>query len=145
MVVLKKILMKIIKTSKLIGYKSYKVGKDFEEQIIDYYADRDYFVFKVPTVIQGTVFDIIVIKGGTTLCIECKHTNSAKLNFIGSGLAKKEDEITHFVKKTNTNIYFYIKSEKLNGIYWTTYKRSWELLKKQGYLDLEKDCFKATI
>ena len=37
-----------------MGYKSYKVGKDFEEQIIDYYADRGYFVFKIPTVIQGT-------------------------------------------------------------------------------------------
>ena len=135
----------IIRMRNLMGYKSYKVGKDFEEQIIDYYADRGYFVFKIPTVIQGTVFDIIVIKGGSALCIECKHTNSAKLNFVGSGLAKKEDEITHFVKKTNTNIYFYIKSEKLNGIYWTTDGRSWELLKKQGYLDLEKDCFKAII
>lgn len=128
-----------------MGMKQYKVGKDWEEDIIDYYRNKHYFAYKVPTGLTGTVFDIICIKSASCLVIECKHVTGDKLYFKGSGLSKKYDEIDHFVTSFDTNVYIYVKSDKLNAIYWTTWTRSGELLKEKGYLDLEKDCIKAVI
>ena len=128
-----------------MGIKQYKVGKEWEQAVIDYYRKKNYYAYKVPTQLSGTVFDILCIKNAGVLAIECKHIIGDKLYYIGSGISKKSDEIDHFVDTFNTNIYIYIKSDKLNGVYWTTWVRSGELLKKKGYLDLEKDCFKATL
>ena len=128
-----------------MGMKSYVVGKSFEEEVLDYYNKLGYFTYKMPTQIVGTVFDIVAIKNATCLTIECKHIEGSKLNYKSSGIAKKRDELNHFVDTCNTNIYLYIKSDKLNGVYWTTWKRSGKLLEDRGYLDLEKDCFKADL
>lgn len=128
-----------------MGIKQYKVGKEWEQEIIKYYRNKGYFAYKLATEVGGTVFDIICIKNAGCLCIEAKHVTGDKLYYIGSGISKKYDEIEHFVKTFNTNVYIYVKSDKLNNVYWTTWVRSGELLKEKGYLDLEKDCFKATL
>lgn len=128
-----------------MGMKQYKVGKDWEEDVIDYYYKKGYFTLKWPTMFTGTVFDIIAIKNGGVLAIECKHVTGDKLSFKSSGIEKKYDEIEHFVKTCGTNVYIYIKSDKLNGVYWTTFARSGQLLKEKGHLDLQKDCFKAVL
>ena len=126
-----------------MGIKQYKVGKGWEEQILDYYNKKGYFTYKIPTVNEGTVFDIIAIKNGAALCIECKHITGDKLRYKGSGLLKKTDEIEHFIKTTGNNLYLYVKSDT-DGYFWTTWLRSSELLKKQGYLST-KDMFKADL
>ena len=128
-----------------MGMKSYIVGKTFEEEILDYYNKMDYFTYKIPTQINGTVFDIIAIKNGQCLTIECKHVEGDKLNYKSSGIAKKKDELNHFVDTSNTNVYIYVKSDKLGKIYWTTWKRSGKLLEDRGYLKLEEDCFVANL
>ncbi len=128
-----------------MGIKQYRVGKEWEKAVMKYYRNKGYFTYKVPTELEGTVFDIICIRDASAMCIECKHVTGKKLYFRGSGLSKKYDELEHFVMVHNTNVYLYIKSDELDAIYWTTWVRSGELLKEQGYLDLEKDCIKATI
>ena len=128
-----------------MGMKSYQVGKSFEEEVLDYYNKLGYFTYKMPTQIVGTVFDIIAIKNAVCLTIECKHVQGDKINYKSSGLYKKKDELNHFVSSCNTNVYIYIKSDKLNGVYWTTWKRSAKLLEDRGYLKLDKDCFKADL
>ena len=126
-----------------MGIKQYSVGKSWESEILDYYNKRNYFAYKIPTVNEGTVFDIIVIKSGGCMCIECKHIKGDKLYYKGSGLLKKTDEIEHFIETTGNNIYLYVKSDT-DGCFWTTWLRSSELLKEQGYLST-KDMFKADL
>lgn len=126
-----------------MGIKQYSVGKSWESEILDYYNKRNYFAYKIPTVNEGTVFDIIVIKKGGCMCIECKHIKGDKLYYKGSGLLKKTDEIEHFINTTGNNLYLYVKSDT-DGCFWTTWVRSSELLKKQGYLST-KDMFKADL
>lgn len=126
-----------------MGIKQYKVGKSWEEEIINYYNKKGYFTYKIPTVNEGTVFDIIALKNGAALCIECKHITGNKLHYKGSGLLKKTDEIEHFITTTGNNIYIYVKSDA-EGCFWTTWARSSELLKEQGYLST-KDMFKADL
>ena len=128
-----------------MGIKSYDNGKNWETEIINYYYDKGYFVLKIPTLINGTVFDILAIRNSKCLAIECKHVTGKKLMYAGCGLKKKTDEIEHFIKTSNTNLYIYIKSDELDGVYWTTWVRSSQILKEKGYLDLEKDCLKANI
>ena len=126
-----------------MGIKQYKVGKSWEEKILDYYNKKGYFTYKIPTINEGTVFDILAIKNGACLCIECKHIKGDKLYYKGSGLLKKTDEIEHFINTTGNNIYLYVMSDT-DGYYWTTWVRSSELLKKQGYLSTQ-DMFKADL
>lgn len=128
-----------------MGMKQYLVGKTFEEEVIDYYHKMNYFTYKIPTQISGTVFDIIAIRNGACLAIECKHVEGDKLSFKSSGLAKKKDELDHFIATCNTNVYIYVKSDKLGKIYWTTWKKSGKLLEDKGYLKLEEDCFVADL
>ena len=128
-----------------MGMKSYLVGKSFEEEVLDYYNKLGYFTYKMPTQIVGTVFDIIAIKNAACLTIECKHIQGDKLHYKSSGIAKKRDELNHFVDTCNTNVYIYIKSDKLDGVYWTTWKRSGKLLETRGYLNVAKDCFRANL
>lgn len=123
--------------------KSYKNGKNWEDKIIDYYNDKGYFTYKIPTMNAGTVFDIIALHNGAALCIECKHITGSKLYYESSGLKKKTDEIERFVHKTGNNLYIYVNSDK-DGIYWTTWANSGDLLKSQGYLKTS-DMIKATI
>lgn len=123
--------------------KSYTNGKNWEDKIIEYYSDKGYFVYKIPTMNTGTVFDIIALHNGAALCIECKHITGSKLYYESSGLKKKTDEIERFVNKTGNNLYIYVNSDK-DGIFWTTWANSGELLKSQGYLSTS-DMIKATI
>lgn len=123
--------------------KSYLNGKGWEEQILDYYHKKNYFTYKIPTMNGGTVFDIIVIHNGAALCIECKHITGSKLYYESSGLKKKTDEIENFIKTTGNNLYIYVKSDS-DGIYWTTWANSSDLLKSQGYLKTS-DMIKAKI
>lgn len=123
--------------------KQYSVGKDWEDTIIKYYADKGYFVYKIPTMNSGTVFDIIAIHKGAALMIECKHTESDKLYYAGSGIAKKRDEIDHFVNTTGNNLYIYVKSDK-TGTWWTTWVKAKPIFEEKGYITLE-DCFKCEV
>lgn len=127
-----------------MGLKQQQIGKSFEKVILDYYASKGYWSYKIPTEFGGTICDIIVARNGSCLFIECKHTTGSKLYYKGSGIYKKRDELNNFVKKYNCNIYIMIDSDKL-GYFWTTWVRSKETFEEQGYLDLEKDCFKAVL
>lgn len=123
--------------------KQYDLGKKWEETIIKYYNDRNYFTYKIPTMNSGTVFDIIAIKKGAALMIECKHTDSDKLYYSGSGLLKKRDELDHFIDKTKNNIYLYVKSEE-TGTWWTTWLKAKPILEEKGYITKE-DCYPCNL
>lgn len=125
-----------------MGIIQYKVGKTWEEILLDYYKKRGFFAYKFPTEYKGTICDIIVSKNGSCMFIEAKHVTGKKLYYKGCGIYKKKDEIDRFVNKTNNNVYIMIKSDKL-GVYWTTWVRSKNIFEKKGYLDLETDCFCA--
>lgn len=123
--------------------KQYTVGKEWEDTIIKYYNDKKYFVYKIPTMNNGTVFDIIVVKNGACLMIEAKHTEGDKLYYKGSGLIKKRDELDHFVSETGNNVYIYIKSEKC-GTYWTTWVKARPILEEKGFVRME-ECYKCEL
>ena len=120
------------------GLKSQSVGKEWEQEIMDAYYEKGYQPFKLATEISGTCFDIIAIKNATALCIEAKHITGDKLYFKGSGLSKKEDEINHFIKHCNTNVYIFVKSDK-TGIWYNSWLNVYPLLKNKGYITKE-DC-----
>lgn len=125
-----------------MGLKQYSVGKEWEEELLDYYSKRGFFAYKFPTEFNGTICDIIVAKKGACMFIEAKHTKNEKLYYKSSGIYKKRDELDRFVAKTKNNVYIMIKSDKL-GKYWTTWVRSRDTFERKGYLDLKKDCFCA--
>lgn len=125
-----------------MSLKQQQVGKSFEQEILEYYGKRNYWVYKMPTEFSGTICDIIVMKNSSCLFIEAKHTTSDKLYYKGCGIYKKRDEINNFVQKYNTNIYIMIKSDKV-GVYWTTWKKAKPIFEDKGYLDIEKDCYKG--
>ena len=127
-----------------MGLKQYEVGKSWEETLMDYYGKRGYFTHKFPTEFNGTICDILVAKNGSCMFIEAKHTKTNKLYYKGCGIYKKRDELDNFVKKYNNNVYIMIKSDTL-GVYWTTWLKAKPIFEEKGYLDLEKDCFKAEI
>lgn len=127
-----------------MGITQYKVGKSWEEELLNYYHNKNYWVYKIPTLNNGTVFDIIVVKGGSCLCIEAKHITGDKLYYKGCGIYKKRDELDRFVKKTNNNVYIMIKSDKV-GYFWTTWLKAKPIFEEKGYLDLGKDCFKVML
>lgn len=123
--------------------KQYSVGKKWEDTIIDWYSKKGYFVYKVPTMVSGTVFDIFVARGGSCMMIECKHIDGDKLYYAGSGILKKRDELDHFVKTTNNNIYIYVDSEK-TGTWWTTWVEAKPKFEEKGYIDIN-DCVKMDL
>ena len=127
-----------------MSIKQYNVGKSFEKEILEYYSKKGYWTYKIPTEFGGTICDILVVKNGAVMFIECKHTTSDKLYYKGCGIYKKRDEIDNFVKKYNCNVYIMIKSDKV-GVYWTTWINAKPIFESQGYLDLEKDCFKGNM
>jgi len=120
--------------------KQYNVGKKWEDTIIEWYNKKGYFVYKVPTMVSGTVFDILVARSGSCMMIECKHIDGDKLYYAGSGILKKRDELDHFVKTTNNNIYIYVNSEK-TGTWWTTWVEAKPKFEEKGYIDIN-DCVK---
>ena len=120
------------------GLKSQRVGKTWEQEILDMYYVKGYQGFKLATEISGTCFDIILLKNSTALCIEAKHIQGDKLYFKSSGLSKKEDEINHFIKHCNTNVYIFVKSDK-TGIWYNSWLNVYPLLKNKGYITKE-DC-----
>lgn len=123
--------------------KQYKVGDNWEKEVLDYYNKRGYFTYKIPTMNSGTVFDILIIKNGSAMCIECKHIDSDKLYYQGSGILKKRDELDHFVKRTNNNVYIYVKSDK-TGTWWTTWLKAKPIFEEKGYITVD-DCFKCDL
>ena len=120
------------------GLKSQSVGKKWEQELLDAYYKRGYQGFKIATEISGTCFDIILIKNATVMCIEAKHIQGDKLYFKGSGLSKKEDEINHFIKHCNTNVYVFVKSDK-TGIWYSSWLQLYPIFKEKGYITKE-DC-----
>lgn len=127
-----------------MGITQYKVGKSWEEELMDYYHKRGFFTYKFPTEFNGTICDLIIARNGSCMFIECKHVKHKKLYYKANGLNKKRDELDNFVKKYNNNIYIMIKSDDL-GIYWTTWLKSKPIFEEKGYLDLATDCFCANI
>lgn len=123
-----------------MGITQYKVGKSWEEELMNYYGKRGFYTYKFPTDFNGTICDILVSKNGSCMYIEAKHTKTDKLYYKGCGIYKKRDELDNFVNKYNNNIYIMIKSDKL-GIYWTTWVKARPIFEKKGYLDLKEDCY----
>ena len=120
------------------GIKSQAVGKSWEQEIMDMYYGRGYQPIKIATEIKGTCFDIVLIKNATVMCVEAKHITGDKLYFKGSGLSKKEDEINHFIKHCNTNVYIFVKSDK-TGTWFHSWMAVYPILKERGYITKE-DC-----
>lgn len=127
-----------------MGVTQYKVGKSWEEELMDYYHKRGFFTYKFPTEFNGTICDLIIARNGSCMFIECKHIKHKKLYYKANGINKKRDELDNFVKKYNNNIYIMIKSDDL-GIYWTTWLKAKSIFEEKGYLDLATDCFCANI
>lgn len=123
--------------------KQYALGKAWEEKILKYYSDRGYFAYKIPTMNSGTVFDIIVVRKGAALMIECKNIEDDKLYYAGSGILKKRDELNHFVDTTGNNVYIYVNS-KTSGTWWTTWIRARDIFEKKGYIE-KSDCFECDL
>lgn len=121
-----------------MGLKQQKVGKSWEQEIMDAYYKKGWQPFKIPTENDGTVFDIILLKNSSSLCIEAKHIQGDKLYFKSSGLFKKQDEINHFIKHCGTNIYIFVKSDK-TGCFWTSWLKAYPIFKEKGYITKE-DC-----
>lgn len=127
-----------------MGIKQQKVGKEWEQQIVEYYSKKGWFAYKFPTDFNGTVCDIVVCKSAACMFIEAKHITGDKLYYLSSGIKKKRDELDRFVSITNNNIYIMIKSDK-KGYFWTTWLKAKPVFEEKGYLDVEKDCFRSTL
>lgn len=123
--------------------KQYALGKAWEEKVLKYYSDRGYFAYKMPTMNSGTVFDIIVVRKGAALMIECKNIEDDKLYYAGSGILKKRDELNHFVDTTGNNVYIYVNS-KTSGTWWTTWIKARDIFEKKGYIE-KSDCFECDL
>lgn len=126
-----------------MGIKQQKVGKSWEQEIINAYYKKGWQPFKIATEISGTVFDIILIKNSSILCIEAKHIQGEKLYFKSSGLYKKQDEINHFIKHCGTNIYIYVKSDK-TGTWFSSWLELYPIFKERGYVT-KSDCIEFSI
>lgn len=125
------------------GRKSQKVGKDWEQEIIDVYYKKGMQPIKLATEINGTCFDIVLIRNATVMCIEAKHITGDKLYYKSSGLEKKTDEINHFINHCNTNIYIFVKSDK-TGTWFNSWLNAYPILKERGYITKE-DCVEVSV
>lgn len=126
-----------------MGLKSQQVGKSWEKEIMDTYYKKGIQPIKLATEINGTCFDIILVKNATVMCIEAKHIKGDKLYFKSSGLEKKQDEINHFIKHSNTNIYIFVKSDK-TGTWFNSWLNLYPIFKEKGYVT-KKDCIEVSI
>lgn len=123
--------------------ESQRVGKQWENEIMNAYYKKGYQPFKIPTEIYGTCFDIILIKNAIVMCIEAKHITGEKLYFKSSGLEKKQDEINHFIKHAGTNIYIFVKSDK-TGTWFNSWINLYPIFKEKGYITKD-DCIGVNI
>lgn len=122
-----------------MGLKSQQVGKNWEQEIMDVYYKKGMQPIKLATEINGTCFDIVLIRNATVMCIEAKHITGDKLYFKSSGLEKKQDEINHFIKHANTNIYIFVKSDK-TGTWFQSWLNLYPIFKQKGYVTKEDCC-----
>lgn len=122
-----------------MGLKSQQVGKSWEQEIMDVYYKKGMQPIKLATEINGTCFDIVLIRNATVMCIEAKHITGDKLYFKSSGLEKKQDEINHFIKHCNTNVYVFVKSDK-TGTWFQSWLNMYPILKQKGYVTKEDCC-----
>lgn len=120
------------------GLKSQSVGKKWEKEIIDTYYKKGYQPIKLATEINGTCFDIVLIKNATVMCIEAKHITGDKLYYKSCGLEKKRDEINHFISHCNTNVYIFVKSDK-TGTWFTSWLDAKKHFENKGYI-VKEDC-----
>lgn len=125
------------------GLKPQQVGKAWEQQIIETYYKKGYQPIKLATEINGTCFDIVLIRKATVMCVEAKHITGDKLYYKSSGLEKKADEINHFIKHSRTNIYIFVKSDK-TGTWFNSWLNVYPILKERGYITKE-DCIGVSI
>lgn len=122
------------------GLTSQVNGKKWEQELIEAYYNKGSQPIKLATEINGTCFDIVVIKNSKVTCIEAKHITGEKLYYKSSGLQKKADEINHFIKHCNTNVYIFVKSEK-TGTWFSSWLKIYPILKERGYITVD-DCIK---
>ena len=122
-----------------MGLKSYQTGKSWEQEIMDVYYKKGMQPIKLATEINGTCFDIVLIRNATVMCIEAKHITGDKLYFKSSGLEKKQDEINHFISHCNTNVYVFVKSDK-TGTWFQSWLNMYPILKQKGYVTKEDCC-----
>ena len=127
----------------MAGKKSQQVGKAWEDELIDAYYKKGFQPIKIATEIKGTCFDIVCIKDSLVLCIEAKHITGDKLYLKSSGLEKKVDELNHFIKHCNTNVYIYVKSDK-TGMWFNSWLNLYPIFKEKGYVTVE-DCIRFGI
>lgn len=120
-----------------MGIAQYTVGKSWEEEVLEYYSSHGYSTLKLPTDLEGTVFDIIAIKNNHAICIECKHTSTDKLYYKSSGLQRKRDELDNFYNNGN-NVIIFVKSDK-TGTFLIDWKVAKKIFKDKGYIKKE-DC-----
>lgn len=126
-----------------MGLKQQSVGKQWEQEIMDVYYKKGMQPIKLATEINGTCFDIVLIRNATVMCIEAKHIKGDKLYFKGSGLSKKVDELNHFVGHCNTNIYVFVKSDT-TGTWFNSWVNLYPILKERGYVTKE-DCIEVSM
>ena len=127
----------------MAGRKSQSVGKQWEQEIMDVYYKKGMQPIKLATEINGTCFDIVLIRNATVMCIEAKHIIGDKLYFKSSGLEKKQDEINHFIKHCGTNIYIFVKSDK-TGTWFQSWLNLYPIFKQKGYVTKE-DCVEVIV
>lgn len=126
-----------------MGKTSQAVGKQWEQEIMDVYYKKGMQPIKLATEINGTCFDIVLIKNATVMCVEAKHITGEKLYFKSSGLEKKRDEINHFIRHSNTNIYIFVKSDK-TGTWFNSWLNLYPIFKERGYVTKE-DCAEVSM
>lgn len=124
-----------------MGIKQYKIGKSWEQEVMEYYNKKGYYTYKFPTEFNGTICDLLISRNSSAMFIECKHTTKDKLSYKASGLYKKRDEIDNFVRKYGNDVWIMIKSD-IVGNYWLTWSNAKPILEEKGYLDLRNDCIK---
>ena len=127
-----------------MGIKQYKIGKSWEQEVMEYYNKKGYYTYKFPTEFNGTICDLLISRNSSSMFIECKHTTKDKLSYKGSGLYKKRDELDNFIRKYGNEVWVMIKSDTV-GNYWLTWTNAKPILEEKGYLDLEQDCIKADL
>ena len=125
-----------------MGMQQYRVGKSWEADVMKYYSKLGYSTIKLPTDLEGTVFDIIALKHNNAVCIECKHTKTEKLYYKSSGLERKRDELDNFYVNGNT-VMIFIKSDK-TGTFIIDWKIAKELFNRKGYITKD-DCIEWRI
>lgn len=125
-----------------MGMKQYKVGKSWEDEVMEYYSNKGYSTIKLSTDIDGTVFDIIALKNNRAICIECKHSKTDKLYYRSCGLERKRDEIDNFCDKGNPIMIFVKFDADLNNGYVIDWQYAKLLFKTKKFITKE-DCVKV--